>query len=760
MRTRQPLAHFALCALFWLCLSTTNTPAADSSNHWAFQPLAPQMIPSGKNVSRIQNPVDAFIVARLEAAGLQLAPGAPPPALLRRISFDLTGLPPTTEEYKPSASSIQHCIDALLASPQFGERWGRWWLDAVGYVDVLNLDNDPGNLTVAADKWRYRDYVVDAFNTDLPFDQFLLEQLAGDELTDWRNAESLTSETRRLLIATGFLRVAPDDTDVDELNTPDVHQTILQTTAENLAANLFGLTLNCARCHDHKYEPITQRDYFGFLAYFAPAYQSRGWLRPKDRVVTDLPKSAQAAHAKQIAALDAETDVLKKTQQTIRDRYRDQLLEARLPRVPAELRDEAKAAARTPFEKRSEEQRRLVGRFERLLRVTTDEVRAALTAADKAEWERLDKEIAAVNARRPVPPQIHAVFDTAAAPAPVHVLRRGEFDQPVEAVSPAMFSVLRPASAANPSAHAGATTGRRLALAQQLTAPNSPAAALLARVLMNRAWQQLFGRGLVETSANLGFSGARPTHPELLDWLAGEFIRHGWRLKPIIRLIVTSSTYQQSSSATGSPVLARAQQADPGNDLLWHQRLRRLESEQVRDSLLAVSGVLNLRAGGPPVLTELRPDGTFAIATAKLSRPEDAFRRSLYLLQRRTYHPSLLAAFDQPLLNANCLRRNASASVAQSLTLLNDAFVVECAEALAKRVCAARPDTAARLELAFRLALARSPSAEELHWCHALAEREGVRLLTSGKALAVARESAIARVCHTLVNTSEFLSIP
>ncbi len=764
MRHRQHLARLVLCLLLWLPGFSESASAAASSNHWAFQPLASRAVPSLKDGSLALNPVDAFVLARLETAGLRHSPAASSLVLIRRLSFDLTGLPPTPEAVTAlernspignRQSAIANALDRLLASPQFGERWGRWWLDAAGYVDVVNLDNDPDNVAVAADKWRYRDYVVQSFNADKPFDRFLLEQLAGDELVDWRNVDDFSDQMRTLLIATGFLRVAPDDTDVDEINTPDVHHTILQQTAENVAANLLGLTLNCARCHDHKYEPLTQRDYFSFLAHFAPAFNPQAWLRPKDRVITDLPKSAQPAHAKQIAALDAEVDALKKKQQVLRDRYRDQMLEARLPRVPAELRTEAKAAALTPFEKRTEEQRRLVGRFERLLRVTTEEVRSALTPSDKSEWDRLDKEIIAVNARRPVPPQIHAVFD-AGKPAPVHVLRRGEFDKPAEEVPPALFAVLRAADSP-----AGTTSGRRLTLAQQLTAPESPAAALVARVLMNRVWQQLFGRGLVETSANLGVSGARPTHPELLDWLAGEFIRNGWRLKPMIRLIVASSTYQQSSSAAADPSLATlAQRSDPANDLLWHQRLRRLESEMVRDSLLATGGQLDLRAGGPPVLTEVRADGTVDLATSKLARPDDAFRRSLYLLQRRTYHPSLLAAFDQPLLTANCLRRTASASVGQSLTLLNNAFVIERANALAARVCAAKPDTTSRIELAFTIALSRQPSAEEARECHALAEREGVRQLTAGANLGSAREAALARVCHTLLNTSEFLSIP
>lgn len=766
MRPRQHLVRCILLALLWLAGRVEVAAAPATTNHWAFQPLAPQRVPAVSNSARVRNPVDAFVLARLEAAGLTFSPAAPSPALLRRLSFDLTGLPPTPEQVRQPAASSQQRIDALLASPQFDERWARWWLDAVGYVDVVNLDNDPDNPKVAADKWRYRDYVVQSLNSDKPFARFLLEQLAGDELVDWRNADAFTDEIRTLLIATGFLRVAPDDTDIDEINTTDVHHTILQETVENVGANLLGLTFNCARCHDHKYEPVTQRDYFSFLAHFAPAFNPQAWLRPKDRIITDLPKAAQPAHAKQIAALDAEGDALKKLQQAIRDRYRDQILEARLPRMPEAVRAEAKLAARTPFEKRTEDQRRLVGRFERLLRVTTEEIRAALRPADKVEWERLDKAIAAVNALRPQPPQIHVVFDTD-KPAAVHVLRRGEFDKPAEPVRPALPVVLRsagvqPASLAIANAQVGhLRSSPRLVLAQQLTAPDSPAAALVARVLMNRVWQQLFGRGLVATSGNLGVSGARPTHPELLDWLAGEFIRNGWRLKPMIRLIVASSTYQQSSStAADSALAARARQADPGNDLLWHQRLRRLESEMIRDALLATSGELDERVGGPPVLTEVRSDGTVGVATNKLARPDDAFRRSLYLLQRRTYHPSLLAAFDQPLLNANCVQRTTSATVGQSLALLNDGFVTDRAAALARRVCAAQSDTASRVDLAFRLALARPPGAEEARWCLALAEREGVRLLTSGATLESAREGALARVCHTLLNTSEFLCIP
>ena len=744
----------ALSVWLWTARVTTHAALSPATNHWAFQPLVERPLPIPKDRARVRHPVDAFVLAPLDAAGLKLSPAAPAPALLRRLSFDLTGLPPSVEQVRRQPLPADELIDSLLASPHFGERWARWWLDAAAYVDTVTLDNDPVNFKEAREKWRYRDYVIAAFNEDQPFDQFLREQLAGDAMSSWRDIERLGEPARTQLIATGFLRAAPDETENDESNTPDVHHALLQETVEIVAANLLGLTFNCARCHDHKYEPITQRDYYRFLAHFAPAFNPQAWLRPNDRILTDLPKSARPALVAQNTTLDAEVKALKQQQQAIRDRYRDEILETRLPRVPEAIRAEAKLAARTPFEQRTEEQRRLVGRFERVLRVSLEEAKAALRPADKAEWERLDHAIAAVDSRRPQPSQIHAVFDTM-KPAKVHVLRRGEFDQPTEPVEPALPVVLR--AGAPPTS----TASPRLALAEQLTARDTPAAALIARVMMNRVWQQLFGRGLVETSANLGVSGARPTHPELLDWLAAEFIRNGWRLKPMIRLIVTSSTYQQSSSAPADPALAAlAQRHDPANLLLWHQRLRRQESEMVRDSLLAAGGQLELRVGGPPVPIELREDGIVTIATNKLAQPQDAFRRSLYLMQRRIYHPSFLTAFDQPLLNANCVRRATSATVGQSLMLLNDAFVLERADALAQRVCATEPDTAGRIELAFALALSRRPTAQERNWCLAFAQREGVRLLLNGAALDGARTAALARVCHTLFSASEFLSIP
>jgi hypothetical protein len=314
MRPRHQLARCIFIALLCLTSRVPLAAAPATTNHWAFQPLAPQRVPMVSNTARVRNPVDAFALARLEAAGMTLSPAAPSPALLRRLSFDLTGLPPTSEQIQHQTSSIQHRIDELLASPQFGERWARWWLDAAGYVDTVTLDNDPDNMKLAHDKWRYRDYVIASFNEDKPFDQFLREQLAGDALSDWRDVEMLGEPARTQLIATGFLRAAPDETEIDESNTPDVHHALLQETGEIVAANLLGLTFNCARCHDHKYEPVTQRDYYSFLAHFAPAFNPQAWLRPKDRVLADVPKSARPALAQQNTALDAEVNALKQRQ--------------------------------------------------------------------------------------------------------------------------------------------------------------------------------------------------------------------------------------------------------------------------------------------------------------------------------------------------------------------------------------------------------------------------------------------------------------
>jgi mono/diheme cytochrome c family protein len=592
---------------------------------WSFQRLAPRLPPAVKNSTRVRTAVDAFLAAKLAAKGLDFGPDAARTALIRRLSFDLTGLPPAPAEVEAflkdnSPDAYEKVVDRLLGSPHFGERWARHWLDAAGYVDVLGTDNDAGTVKLSPGKWRYRDYVVRAFNEDKPFNRFLTEQLAGDELAaGWRGAKQVPSEAQELLVATGFLRVAADDTDERELNTPDIRHRILQQTGEIVAGNLLALTVQCAKCHNHKYDPLPQRDYYRLLAVLSPAFNPEQWRQPKERQL---------------------------------------------------------------------------------------------------------------------PGDIQAVFDVG-PPSPTRVLRRGEHDRPAYAVEPGLPAVLAETdeqAILMPANAPTSSSGRRLELARRLTDPSSRAGALVARVRVNRIWQHLFGRGIVATSENLGRSGSRPTHPELLDWLAGEFVRGGWRTKPLIRLLVTSTAYRQAAARPMAPA------ADPDNTLLWRMRLRRLESECVRDALLAVSGRLDRSAAGPPSAHTTQPDGRIVVPST---------RRSLYLLGRRNYHPTLLGVFDQPVVATNCTGRMASAVVTQSLTMLNDAFVLEQANHFAARVAReAGPDSTKRVERAFLLALARRPTPAEAARCVEFLRRQGSRLSGDG---------ALAQLCHTLLCSNEFL---
>ena len=649
-------------------------PFADGRKHWAFQTLSRPVPPSIAEPSRAHTPIDHFLLARLRAARLTFAPEADRATLIRRATLDLIGLPPTPDEIAAfeadrSPDAYARLIDRLLASPHFGERWGRHWLDGAGYVDVTGGDNDAATVKLGENKWLYRDYVIRSFNADKPFDRFLVEQLAGDELVNWREATAFTPEIRESLIATGFLRTAADDTDENELNTLDIRHGVLQRTGEVLANNLLGLTLNCAKCHDHKYEPLSQADYYRLLALLQPAFNPDRWLQPKQRLFAALPPAEKRRADEHNAAVDkqiAELNRLKQDPETHNRRM-------------AEL-----TAKKRTFE----------------------------------NWQ--------------------VVYDAGPA-TPTRLLKRGNHDRPGSEVAPGFLEVLCSSGQASAITAMGESSGRRLALTRWLTAADTPAGALVVRVRVNRVWRHLFGRGLVEPTDNLGLSGERPTHPELLDWLAGEFVRGGGRLKPLLKLLTTSAAYRQASAVPGP-----APAADPDNNLLWRMPLRRLEAEVIRDSLLAVGGTLDRSMGGPPVPVDVKADGSLA------PKDGDRPRRSVYLLARRNYHPTLLGVFDQPALTTNCTGRQSSAVVLQSLALLNDEFMRGRAVAVADRVAAAKPE--AQVETAFRIVLGRAPSAGEAKVAADLLELHRARRETASRAL--------AHLCHVLLNTSEFLYAP
>jgi hypothetical protein len=751
---------------------STPTARADEPGglFWSFRKLERPVVPQVRNVHRVRTPIDAFLLDKLEAKGLAFARDADAITLVRRAYFDLTGLPPTPEEVDsflndPAPGAYERLVDRLLTSPHFGERWCRHWLDAAGYVDTVGFDIDLSSVILGAGKWKYRDYVIRTFNKDKPYDRFIAEQLAGDEMVDWRGAAKFSPEIRELLIATGFLRTAEDDSHEPESNIPSVHYAVLHDTLEIVGSSLLGLTLNCARCHSHKFDPIPQEDYYRLMALFTPAYNPTAWKpvypwKPEidDRALPDVSAAERAEIERHNKELDEQVAALNKKLAELRRPHQARLLESKLAAVPEPIRADTKAALAMAADRRTEVQKYLAGKFAPLLKVTPEEVTATLSMADRATQSQLSGQIAAANGRRHTFDRIQALYDVG-PPPPTHLLKRGNHDTPGPAVQPGFLGVLcdSPTAVAFAEARpAGPTSGRRTALAKWLTDPQSRASALLARVMVNRVWQHLFGQGIVATPDNFGRLGERPTNPELLEWLSSEFVRGGWRVKPLIRLMMTSTAYRQAARADANDSLLRT--VDPDNQLLGHARLRRLDSEVIRDAILAVSGKLDPTMGGPPVPQEARPDGMVVVSEKGLARPAARYRRSVYLVARRKYPLTLLRVFDQPTVATNCTRRDASAVPLQSLTMLNDPFVLEQAEHFA--ACVARTAGDARdkqIELAFRLALARRPGAVEAKWCAEHLDKQAAVYRAAKLSADQAEHKALTSLCHTLLNTSEFL---
>jgi hypothetical protein len=782
----RALVFFATAALMPPALRAAeparpkNSVSDADRQFWAFQKLKRTAIPNPADSGLARSPVDAFLLEKLRARGLSFAPEADKPTLIRRATLDLIGLPPSPADVDAfladtTPGAYERLVDRLLASPQFGVRWGRMWLDVAGYVDTVGFDVDPDNIIASEGKWRYRDYVIRSFNDDKPYDRFITEQLAGDELVDWRNAKVFTPEIRDLLVATGYLRTAQDFTHEDVGNIPQNHFAVLHDTIEIVGSSLLGLTLNCARCHNHKFDPVPQEDYYRLMAVFTPAYNPKRWkivfpYDPKleDRALPDVSPTEKVAidrHnaelAKRIARQEARIDLLRKLN-------RDRLLEQKLAAVPEVIRPDVKAAVVTPAGKRNEIQQYLAGKFEASLKITNEEVAAELRKNNPSAIAELEAEIAALNRQKQSYGKIQALYDVG-PPPPTFRLVRGNFETPGTEVTPGVVRVLcesgGPELLSVQVPYAG-TSGRRLALARWLTAPDTPVSALLARVMINRVWLSLFGKGLVSTPENFGVSGEPPSHPALLEWLSGEYAHNGWRLKPMIRTIVTSTVYRQASQveppSAGSADTARAATIDPDNRLLGRMPLKRLDAEVVRDSILAIGGRLDPTMGGPPILVEARPDGTVVIADGKLPTPIARWRRSIYLIARRAFHMAVLQVFDQPVVSTNCPERNRSAVPLQSLTMLNDPLLIEQSRFFADRVAreaGTKPED--RVARAFRLALARDPTAREAAWSRTLLDRQtAVYRKQPTITQETAERKALMHLCHTLLNTSEFLYAP
>ena len=747
---------------------------------WAFQQPVAVSPPPVVATDRVRTSVDHFILAKLERNGLTFSPDASQHTLLRRAYFDLTGLPPTPAQAREfldddRTDAYERLIDRLLASPHYGERWGRHWLDAVGYVDTSDKDFDPDKPTLSEGYWRYRDYVVAATNQDTPWDRFLVEQIAGDEMVDWRNAEQYTPEIIELLTATGYLRNVLDATDEDISNLPFDRYEALFMLMDRVSTSTLGMTLACARCHSHKFDPIPQTDYYRFLSLFTAAYNPSNWLPPKHRHLYGVSKSRETEIGRQKSRSTATLAKLEQQLNALRKPYRNQILDIKLQQIPESERADVKVAVQTPEKKRNKLQQEMADRYEKKLAVTETEIDSALNDTDQTACSDLRAQIRTVRSVLSAlrMDKLQALWDLGEAPV-IRLLHRGDVDFAGPKVSPGFLTVLSASGssdAVGSAAAVGDTTGLRLAFAEWLTSPEHP---LTARVIVNRLWQHHFGKGIVATPGNFGATGSRPTHPALLDWLAMEFMRQGWSAKRFHKLMMTSSVYRQTSArmpntelavdnedgVTPPPVPPGPHSIDPEVRLLWRMNLRRLDAETLRDSVLSVSGQANFTMGGPPIMLKSTSDGLLTVR--QQNRGNTSSRRSLYLLARRSNPLTFLRVFDYPVIDVNCLRRSTSATPLQSLTMINSRFLTISATRLTGRVDAlAGSDNRliTKIEAAYQLTLARRPSAGEARAAEEYLQYLSQLYESSGLESADVSKRSLENFVHMLLCSNEFLYI-
>jgi len=735
---------------------------------WSFRPPKPVLPPRVAKPSLVSNSIDAFVLSKLEERGLSFAPEAPKEVLLRRVYFDLTGLPPSPSETEAFLSddnprAYEKLIDRLLAFPRYGERWGRFWLDVAGYADAEGRREQHLPRPFA---YRYRDYVIQSFNADKRYDRFLLEQIAGDELADYENAPAITSEIYDNLVATGFLRMGPDPTWANITGFVPDRLEVIADAMDVLGSGVMGLTLKCARCHNHKFDPFPQRDYFRLVDLFKGAYDEYNWMKPDLRPYGGAGNTGTLAERslpfvlpqerriweEETQKLKTEIDFknveLRDEEERLREKYRTTQLEA----LPEKLREGVRKMLATAVTNRTESQLKLAEEYERKL--TPD--RSELKKFDAAFKQHCD-ELAALEARKRPEPRIAALWDRA-DPSPSYIYRRGDYQRtgpPVKGGVPAVLTDSRSVFDVQPPWPGARKTGRRLELARWLTKPDHP---LTSRVMVNRIWKHHFGQGIVKSLGNFGKTGTAPTHPELLDWLANEFVRQEWRMKPLHRLILTSHTYRQSSG-----VSPRQLEVDPENELLSRMPLQRLDAEALWDSYVWVAGYLDETRFGPPVPVKTRADGLVTPG-----KSGNRWRRSIYGQHLRKEIPTILEMFDLPQMNPNCLERSESIVAPQALHLMNDGVVRELAARFAERVRnEAGPDPLPQIQRAFLIALARAPSQAEAELSVELlqrlaADRAGQRSDQSSAEESVPNESgdrALAAFCHALMNCAEFLYI-
>jgi mono/diheme cytochrome c family protein len=737
---------------------------------WSFRPIQRPTVPTVKNADRVRTPIDAFLLAKLEAKGFSFSADADKRTLIRRVYFDLLGLPPSAEEIEQflsdkSPQAYERLVDRLLDSPHYGERWGRHWLDVAGYADSEGFTNDD---TPRSWTYRYRDYVIRAFNADKPFDVFIREQLAGDEMVKPPYKE-LTPDKAELLIATGFLRMAPDGTGSGGVEQNVARNQVMADTVQIVGTSLLGLTVNCAQCHEHRYDPIPQADYYRFRAIFEPGYDWKNWRTPKQRLITlytDADRKKAAEIEVEAKKIDAER--LKKQQE-----YIDRTFEKELAKLAEELREPIRVARKTPAKKRTPEQKLLL-KDNPSVNVSA----GSLYLYDRKAADELKKIAAKATKLRGTKPKeefLRALTETPGKVPTTFRFHRGDHEQPKEELSPAGLTALY--ASAGEAAIATQdksmpTTGRRLAYARRLTSGSHP---LLARVLVNRFWLNHFGKGIVETPGDFGALGTRPTHPELLDWLANRFMDDRWSLKRFHRLVMNSTVYRQAVRND-----AKQDEVDPDNQLYGGKPLRRLEAEIIRDAVLTLSGKLNRKRFGAPVPVMADRVGQWVIGKENLNagRPGaviamkgEEFRRSIYVQVRRSRPLAVLDTFDLPVMTPNCDQRASSTVATQSLMLMNSGFISGQSQFFAQRVQEqAGADLKKQVAMAWELTFSREATSEEVEEAarflgeqaaHFRKANSSAKPPAKGKAPAKPSPEllALASLCQTLISSNAFLYV-
>lgn len=770
-----------VAALLFLAL-TSSLPVSSRAigksvtqqRYWAFVKPERLTLPLVKNQSWVRNPVDTFVLAKLEEKGLQPSPPADKNTLLRRVTFDLTGLPPSPEEIRAfladkSPDAYENVVERLLASPRYGERWAQHWLDVARFGETNGFELDADR----EQAWRYRDYVVNSLNDDKPYDQFIVEQIAGDELDP---------DSFEMRVATGFLRAGPQHVVSGNLDKAELRQEWLTEVMFGVGNGILGLTVGCARCHDHKFDPIPQADFYSLQSFFA-ASDNYDYRKPtKEQPAKDLEDAFHAATREHKDKLKPIQDQIAAIEKPYKDKLVAEKRAALDPVFANALNKEDKL--------RTDEEKRLAKDAQRMLSVQWDELLASINAEDKAKRAALRQQMHRINLFEPEPiPRALSVSDVLKPVPAMHVLKSGDWRRPGAEVQPAFLSAIEGKGVVPEIKAAGDSPGRRLALARWLTKADHP---LTARVLVNRLWHHHFGRGIVATPNDFGRNGQQPTHPELLDWLALELVTGGrgdgamgregnvqsqvWSLKHIHRLMVTSATYRQVS--TSNP-----QSIDPDNKLLWRMNRQRLDAEALRDAVLAVNGALNEERGGAPIRVPLDPEVYDTIFTEY--EPDNLWpvhpdarqhvRRSLYLLRKRNVRLPMFVAFDSPDMMSSCGARSVSVHALQSLTLMNSEFMLDQSKALAARLFA---ETAAvktgreerMIARLFELALGRLPQLAEKQMTRAFLKEQAEIIrqrIVRGEKVAVLKDlpksvdpvSAAAWVdlCLSTYNLNEFV---